>query len=202
MNIADKMKDVWKTESEEVQRLCENIDFEKADNLAEFFLKTKELGGKIFFAGVGTSAAAAKKAAHSFSCIEFPSVFLSPGDAVHGSMGVVQKNDIVVLISKGGNTEEIIRLIESLKLKGAVVAGITENLDSTLAQKSDITVKIKIRKEPDPFNMLATASTLSVIAFFDALAIYLMEKSCYTREQFAVIHKGGAVGDRLLKGER
>lgn len=193
-------QNVWNTEAGEILRLCRTVDWDRAEKLADLFLETKKQGKKIFFAGVGTSGAAAKKAAHSFSCVEFPALFLSPGDAVHGGLGAVDKGDTVVLISKGGGTFEIVRIIESLKTQGAAIVGVTENPESELGKKADLTVKIKIEKEPDLFNMLATASTMAVIAFFDAMAIYLMKKSGYTREQFAVIHTGGAVGDRLIKG--
>ncbi|RHB43839.1 SIS domain-containing protein [Enterocloster aldenensis] len=198
MEISDKFKYVWETESREVSRLCGIVDYQAAGRLCEALEGARENGNRIFFAGVGTSAAAARKAAHSFSCVEFPSSFLSPGDAVHGGLGVVQAGDVAILISKGGNTAEIVNLIDSLKGKHAWIAGVTENPSSKLGTSADLVIQIKISHEPDLFNMLATASTMAVIAFFDAVAIYLMEKTGYTREQFALIHPGGAVGDRLV----
>ena len=198
MEIGDKFKYVWETESMEVSRLCGTVDYQAAGRLCEVLEASRENGNRIFFAGVGTSAAAARKAAHSFSCVEFPSSFLSPGDAVHGGLGVVQAGDVVILISKGGNTAEIVNLIDSLKGKHAWIAGVTENLSSKLGTSADLAIRIKISHEPDLFNMLATASTMAVIAYFDAVAIYLMEKTGYTRERFALIHPGGAVGDRLV----
>lgn len=197
MKMEEKMKYVWKTEAAELERLCSEIDYAAAGLLGTMLDEARQRGKRIFFAGVGTSAAAARKAAHSFSCVEFPSAFLPPADAVHGGLGVVQRGDVVILISKGGNTAEIIHMIDSLKVKKAFVVGVTEDLNSKLGVQADLTIKIKIGKEPDSFNMLATASTMAVIAFFDAMAIYLMEVSGYTKEQFAVIHPGGAVGDRL-----
>ena len=198
MEIGDKFKYVWETESMEVSRLCGTVDYQAAGRQCEVLEAARENGNRIFFAGVGTSAAAARKAAHSFSCVEFPSSFLSPGDAVHGGLGVVQAGDVVILISKGGNTAEIVNLIDSLKGKHAWIAGVTEDLSSKLGTSADLAIRIKISHEPDLFNMLATASTMAVIAYFDAVAIYLMEKTGYTRERFALIHPGGAVGDRLV----
>ncbi|RGZ01574.1 SIS domain-containing protein [Clostridium sp. AM58-1XD] len=198
MDIREKMKFVWNTEADELRRLCDHVDYEAAEQLIETLEKARNSGNRIFFAGVGTSAAAAKKAAHSFSCVEFPANFLSPGDAVHGGLGAVQKGDVAVLISKGGGTWEIVRMIKSLKEKGAFVVGVTESKESELGRQADLTVLIKIIREPDAFNMLATASTAAVTGFFDAAAICLMERSGYTRDQFAVIHTGGAVGDRLV----
>lgn len=158
--------------------------------------------GRIVLAGCGTSAAAAKKIAHSLCCIERPAAYLNPADAVHGALGFLQKEDIFILISKGGNTREILSMIPACKTKGATLVAVTENPDSLLAREADIQLEIKVEKEPCPFNMLATASTLAVIAFFDAICIALMNYTNYTREQFAVIHPGGAVGNRLLKGEK
>lgn len=157
--------------------------------------------GRIVVSGCGTSAAAARKIVHSLCCVERPAVYLNPSDAVHGALGVLQENDIFILISKGGNTREILNMIPACKEKRARLIGVTENPDSILAREADLFLKIKVDKEPCPFNMLATASTLSVIAVFDAVCIALMEYTGYTREQFAVIHPGGAVGERLIAGE-
>lgn len=157
--------------------------------------------GRIITAGVGTSGAAAKKIAHSLSCIERPSFFLSPGDAVHGALGAVQAGDVVIAVSKGGGTREIINIIPAIKTRKALLIGVTEKPDSVLGQESDICLRVKVEREPDEFNMLATASTMAVIAVFDAVCIALMAYTGYTRDQFAVIHPGGAVGERLLVGK-
>jgi KpsF/GutQ family protein len=154
--------------------------------------------GKILTAGVGTSAAAARKIAHSLCCIERPALFLSPGDAVHGGLGAVQPEDVVIAISKGGQTREIVNVLPAIRAKRARLIGVTENPDSVLARHSDLVLRVKVAREPDAFNMLATASTMAVIAVFDAVCIALMEVTGYTKEQFALIHPGGAVGDRLL----
>ncbi len=158
--------------------------------------------GRIIVAGCGTSGAAGKKIVHSLCCIERSATFLVPSDAVHGSLGVLQKDDVLILISKGGNTKEIINLIPAGKTKGAYLIGVTENSDSVLAKQSDLVLPVSVDREPCPFNMLATASTMAVVATFDAICIALMTYTGYTREQFAVIHPGGAVGDRLLSGEQ
>ncbi|MHB9005453.1 MAG: KpsF/GutQ family sugar-phosphate isomerase [Limisphaerales bacterium] len=154
--------------------------------------------GRILTTGCGTSAAAARKIAHSLCCIERPAVFLAPGDAVHGGLGLVQPNDVVIAISKGGNTREIVNLLPAIRTKGAFLIGVTEQSDSVLGRESSLLLRVKVEREPDEFNMLATASTLAVIAVFDAVCIALLHATGYTRDQFAVIHPGGAVGDRLL----
>ncbi len=154
--------------------------------------------GRILTTGCGTSAAAAKKIAHSLCCIERPAAFLVPSDAVHGGLGLVQPGDVVIAISKGGGTRELLNLVPACKTKQAFLIAVTENPESPLARAADLLLRVKVEREPDPFNMLATASTLAVIAVFDAVCIALMHRTGYTREQFAVIHPGGAVGERLV----
>lgn len=182
-------------EAESIARLWQTLEQEAVLAVAKALMNCK---GKVILSGCGTSAMAARKVAHSLSCIEIPALFLSPADAVHGALGVLQKEDILILISKGGNTQELVNLIPACKTKGALLIGVSENPESVIAGQADIYLKVKVEQEPCRFNMLATASTLAVIATFDAVCIALMQMTGYTREQFAVIHPGGAVGERLL----
>lgn len=188
---------VWSVGSAELDRLKTSVD---RDAFAALVRAIGDSKGRTAVAGVGTSGAAAKKIAHSLCCIERPAYFLSPGDAVHGALGAVQSGDVVVLISKGGGTREIVNLIPSLKTKGALIVGVTEKEDSILGREADLLLKVKIEREADEFNMLATTSTMAVVAVFDAACIALMKYTGYTRAQFAVIHPSGAVGERLLAG--
>ena len=182
-------------EAESIRRLSEELDEQQVLDTAKALMNCR---GKVVLSGCGTSAMAARKVAHSLSCIEIPALFLSPADAVHGALGVLQQEDILILISKGGNTQELVNLIPACKTKGALLIGVSENPASVIARQADIYLKVKVEQEPCRFNMLATASTLAVIATFDAICIALMQMTGYTREQFAVIHPGGAVGERLL----
>ena len=182
-------------EAESIAQLRQTLDQEAVLAAAKALMNCK---GKVILSGCGTSAMAARKVAHSLSCIEIPALFLSPADAVHGALGVLQREDILILISKGGNTQELVNLIPACKTKGALLIGVSENPESVIAGQADIYLKVKVEQEPCRFNMLATASTLAVIATFDAVCIALMQMTGYTREQFAVIHPGGAVGERLL----
>ena len=193
--IFNEVRRVLYAEAEAVGRLAETVDSAAIEEAVKVLAACK---GRILLAGCGTSAQAAKKIAHSLSCIERPAAFLIPSDAVHGGLGLLQKDDVLILISKGGNTSELTKLIPSCRAKGAYLIGVTENENSTIAEESDLLLRIKVEKEPDEFNMLATASTLAVIAVFDAICITLMKYTDYTKEQFAVIHPSGAVGDRLL----
>ena len=182
-------------EADAIGKLTEVLD-EKA--VLETAKALQNCKGKVILSGCGTSAMAAKKIAHSLCCIEIPALFLSPADAVHGGLGVLQEDDILILISKGGNTQELVNLIPACRTKKAKLIGVSENPDSKIAQAADINMTLKAEREPCRFNMLATSSTLAVISTFDAICIALMQMTGYTREQFAVIHPGGAVGERLL----
>lgn len=159
-----------------------------------------ECRGRIVTSGAGTSGSAAKKVAHTLSCIERPAFFLSPSDAVHGALGSVQHGDIAILFSKGGGTHEILEMIPALKSKHVKLIGVTENIESALAADSDVALVVRVKHEADRFNMLATTSTVAVLAVFDALCVVLMDLLSFCREQFAIIHPGGAVGARLLEG--
>lgn len=182
-------------EAESIRRLSEELDEQQVLDTAKALMNCR---GKVVLSGCGTSAMAAKKIAHSLNCIEIPALFLTPSDAVHGGLGVLQEDDILILISKGGGTGELVKLIPACRTKKALLIGVSENPQSAIAQNADIYLRVKVEQEPCRFNMLATASTLAVISTFDSVCIALMQMTGYTREQFAVIHPAGAVGDRLL----
>jgi KpsF/GutQ family protein len=185
---------VWRAEATALAALEHTVEPKAFRRCVEALAECR---GRIMTTGCGTSAAAAKKIAHSLCCIERPAAFLNPSDAVHGGLGLVQPGDVVIAISKGGSTQELLNLLPACKTKQAFVIAVTENPQSPLARVADLLLRVKVEREPDPFNMLATASTLAVIAVFDAVCIALMHVTGYTREQFAVIHPGGAVGARL-----
>jgi KpsF/GutQ family protein len=185
---------VWEVGAQALAALPRSVNPEALSRCVEMIADCR---GRIVTTGVGTSAAAARKIAHSLSCVERPAFFLSAGDAVHGALGAVQTGDVAILISKGGGTREIMSLIPALKTKKVPIIGVTEREDSLLARESDLLLAVAVEKEADSFNMLATTSTMAVIAVFDAICIALMQYTGYTREQFAVIHPGGAVGERL-----
>jgi KpsF/GutQ family protein len=185
-------------EAESIRELPSTVSKEEVFQVLQAI---KECKGRIVVAGCGTSAVAAKKIVHTLCCIERPACYLNPSDAVHGELGLVQKGDIVILVSKGGKTGELVNLIPAFKEKGVPMIVVTENLDSVLAKEADIVLNVSVKREPDPFNMLATASTLAVISVFDAITIALMHEMNYTKDQFSVIHPGGAVGELLLKNQ-
>lgn len=147
----------------------------------------------------GTSGIAAKKFAHSLCCIELNARFLSPSEAVHGGLGCIKEGDAVVMISRGGKTVELLPILDVCIKKKAKLIVITENRNSPLAQKAQIVILMKINRESDPLNIMATSSFIVTIAIMDAILAALMDVSKYTLEQFALIHPGGAVGSKLNK---
>ncbi len=189
---------VWAAEATAVQELQRTVD---SRAFYQCVTAIAQCEGRVLTTGCGTSAAAARKIAHSLCCIERPAVFLAPGDALHGGLGLAQPSDLAVLISKGGNTREIVSLLGPLQAKRVPIIGVTENPDSAVGRAANVLLCVKVDREPDEFNMLATASTMAVVAVFDAICIALMKVTGYTRDRFAVIHPGGAVGERLLAGE-
>ncbi|HBY54701.1 MAG TPA: phosphosugar isomerase [Marinilabiliales bacterium] len=152
---------------------------------------------KIITCASGSSGIAAKKFSHSLCCIERNAQFLSPAEAVHGGMGCMKKGDAVVIVSRGGKTAELLPIIDVCNKKEVILIGITENLNSPLAEKSQIVIPMKIERESDKLNVMATASFVVTIAIFDAMLATIMEETNYKIEQFALIHPGGAVGDKL-----
>ena len=196
--IKDSFINTWQCEANEILRLHEYIDFDIMEAITE---KIALCDGKIVITGCGTSAAAAKKIVHSFTVIDIPSVFLIPSDAVHGSLGVVTEKDIVIFVSKGGNTEELTSFVQNVKNKGAFIITVSENEESLLAQNADLFLKVKIEREPDPFDMLASASTLAIISVFDAICIALMDRPGFDKDRFYLNHPKGAVGKRLSENK-
>ena len=187
---------VWNTGAGELARMYDYLDPRTFSQCVAMLAGCRR---RIVTSGCGTSGLAARKVAHSLSCIERPSFFLPPSDAVHGALGSVQTGDIAVLISKGGNTGEITALLPALATKGVKVIAVTEEPLSTLGLAADLVIPVKVQREADEFNMLATTSTLAVVAYFDAVCVALMHETGYTKDQFAVIHPGGAVGERLVE---
>lgn len=145
----------------------------------------------------GTSGVAARKMAHSLCCIEKNSSFLPPCEAVHGGLGRVHQGDCVIIVSRGGRTSEIFPILPVCREKGAVVIAVTEKKESPIGLAADIVLPLKIDRESDPLEIMATSSYIATIALFDALLAALMEEEKYTLEQFRLIHPGGAVGEQL-----
>lgn len=191
--IIRKARESILIESKAISDIMDYLDKES------FFKAVEVLSScpKIITCASGSSGIAAKKFAHSLCCIERNAQFLSPAEAIHGGMGCMKKGDAVVMVSRGGKTAELIPIIDVCNKKEVILVAITENLESPLAKNSQIVVPMKIEKESDGLNVMATASFVVTIAIFDAMLASIMEITNYTLEQFALIHPGGAVGNRL-----
>jgi D-arabinose 5-phosphate isomerase GutQ len=122
---------------------------------------------------------------------------MSPAEAIHGGLGCVQPGDVVIMVSRGGKTAELLPIIDVVNKKKATLIALTENVTSPLGLKADILLPMKIALESDPLNLMATASYMATVAIFDALLCALIVETDYTAEQFALIHPGGAVGEKL-----
>lgn len=153
--------------------------------------------GHVIVSGSGTSHAVALRFAHLLSCSGTPALFLHPGDSQHGAAGAVRAEDVLVALSKGGETTEVNFLARVAKERGAKVIGITEKPASTLGNLSDIPLEIKAPEGVDPYGMIATGSSLFNSAFCDALCVVLLNLRGYSLEQFGKTHPGGAVGQKL-----
>ncbi|QZY52953.1 KpsF/GutQ family sugar-phosphate isomerase [Leucobacter tenebrionis] len=169
-----------------------------AEQLDESFLSVFEqlmaCTGKVFVVGSGTSGAIARRMAHLLSVCGTPAAYLAPMDALHGTMGVLAPGDIMMTLSKGGETTEINDLIELAKRRDVKIIAITSNPESTMAGLADTVVVLHNREGADPGNVIAMGSTLVTAVWGDALAILLMRQRGYTWEQMLETHPGGAVG--------
>jgi D-arabinose 5-phosphate isomerase GutQ len=152
---------------------------------------------RIAASGCGHSGIACMHFAHSLCCIDKTARFLPPSEALHGGLGFLKENDVMVLASRGGKTDELMPIVRACKKKGAKIMSVTENLSSPLAESSDIVLPMKITAESDRHNSQGTSSFVSLCAVFDALQAALIEALDYKNESFAINHPHGAVGKRL-----
>lgn len=182
----------------EIEKTC--IDEMKGYFDEEQFGKAVELlasAERIGASGCGHSGIICQHFAHLMCCIERPARFISPAEAVHGATGFLQKGDVMVFASRGGKTKELLPILDICKAKGVSVITITENLDSPLAKEADAVLKQHVNRETDKYNAQGTTSATALCMIFHALQAALIEETEYREEQFALIHPGGAVGERL-----
>jgi D-arabinose 5-phosphate isomerase GutQ len=163
---------------------------------AAVFNMIQKCKGRIATIGMGTSSVAARKIAHMLCVANVPSFFVSAGDAAHGALGSVQKGDVIIALSKGGNTEELVNLIDSIKGKGIRLITVTQNRQSQLAKASDVVMGLNI-SESDHKHMLPTASIVAIISIFDAIADELTKYPQFSDEVFYLNHNHGSVGADL-----
>jgi arabinose-5-phosphate isomerase len=173
-----------------------------ANRLGDEFNRAIELilacPGRTIVTGMGKSGLIGKKMASTFASTGTPSFFIHPGEAFHGDLGMIIPGDLVILISYSGETEEVIRLIPSLKNFGNPIIGVMGNQRSTLGKHSDITLDVAVEREICPHNLAPTTSTLATLAMGDAMAIVLIKARNFKPMDFARFHPGGSLGRRLL----
>jgi D-arabinose 5-phosphate isomerase GutQ len=191
--IIDNAYNAFAIESESILETAKTMD------PAEFERAVEMLAGaeRIAAAGCGHSGIACQHFAHLMCCIERPARFISPAEAVHGALGFVQKGDVIILVSRGGKTDELMPIADICRGKGVNVIAVTENTQSPLAEKADVVLAMKVTRECDKYNCQGTTSFAVTNAIFDALQTAVLEYTDFRNEKFAVIHPAGAVGKRL-----
>jgi len=172
-----------------------NGDFERAVQLLF------DCRGRVIVTGMGKSGLICRKIAATFSSTGTSAWFLHPAEAIHGDLGAIRDDDVVLAVSYSGETEELIRLLESIRRIGARLIALTGDPSSTLARAADVTLDCGIRKEACPMNLVPTASTTAALAMGDALAMTLLVRKGFRENQFASLHPGGKLGRRLMRVE-
>lgn len=188
---------VLQTEAAAIQALVDRLDgsFEQAIKL----LMTCR--GRVIVTGIGKSGIICQKIAATFSSTGTPAFFLHPAEAVHGDLGVIQSDDVVLAISHSGETE-VIDLVAAIKRLGVHLIAITGDCNSTLAQHADVVIQNRVSDEACPLNLVPTASTIAALALGDALAMTLLVAKGFKQEDFASLHPGGKLGKRLMRVEQ
>ena len=154
--------------------------------------------GKIIVMGLGKSGHIADKMAATFASTGTPAFFIHPSEAIHGDLGMIDKEDVVLILSYSGETEEIVSLIPIIKNMGITIIALTGNKKSKLSKEATINLNVEVKEEACPMNLAPTASTTAALAMGDAIAVALLEKKGFTKEDFAKSHPGGYLGKKLL----
>ena len=194
MEIKKLAQEVFEIEAKEIANLSHRLtdDFEKSINAI------LESSGKLIVSGMGKSGIIGKKIAATLASTGTPSFFLHPGEAYHGDLGMIEENDIVLLISNSGETDEVLKLIPFLKHQKNCTISMSGNNDSTLAKNTNYHLNIAVEKEACPLFLAPTSSTTATLVMGDALAVTLMKLRDFKEENFAKFHPGGSLGRRLL----
>ncbi len=188
-------KKVLRIEARAIQSILPKIG-KSFDAAVELIYKST---GRVVVTGMGKPGIIGRKISATLASTGTPSLFLHPAEAVHGDVGMVAKQDIILALSNSGETEEIIKLLSTIKKLGTKLIAMTGNTKSTLAQNSDVVIDIGISREACPLGLAPTASTTVTLAAGDALAMALQEKRGFKSEDFAFYHPGGSLGKKLLK---
>ena len=191
-----------RTEAAALEALAARLEGPMAAHFAravDMILRCGESNGRVVVTGMGKSGIIAQKIAATLSSTGSPALFLHPAEAVHGDLGVLMPGDVVIALSASGETEEILRLLATVKRKGDALVSFSCNLQSTLAQSSDVALDCSVEREACGLNLVPTASTTAMLALGDALAVAVSLRKGFRAEDFAELHPGGKLGKRLAK---
>jgi len=192
--ILKRAKEVFRLEAEAVAALAHKLD----ENFVRAVEALYSCKGRVVVTGMGKAGIIGQKISATLSSLGTPSVWLHSAEAIHGDLGRVTKNDIVIALSNSGETEETKSLVPILKKIGTGIIAITGNRQSTLARHSDIVLDVSVKKEACPLGLAPTSSTTAMLAMGDALAVCLVDKKGFKEKDFALYHPGGALGRKLL----
>ena len=188
-------RNAYDIERDCIEEMKDYFDEEQFSKAVELLAKAPRIGTT----GFGHSGIICQHIAHLLCCIERPARFVSPAEAVHGATGFLQPGDVMIFASRGGKTKELLPIIDICKAKGVAIIAITENMESPLALAADAVLKQHVNRETDKYNAQGTTSTTALCMIAHTLQAALIEVTGYKNEQFALIHPGGAVGERLNK---
>lgn len=191
--INELAKEVLDIEAKSILRLKNNIG-EEFDKAIDILYNCK---GRVIVTGMGKSGLIGKKIAATMSSTGTPTYFLHPAESTHGDSGVITRNDVIIAISNSGETQELLNLLPLIKRFGCEMIGMTGNLNSTLSKTSEVVLDISVEREACPLGKAPTASTTATLAMGDALAVCLMEKKGFTKEDFLLFHPSGKLGKGL-----
>ncbi len=194
LDIVKEAKRVLKVEAQSILDLAERID----ENLSRAVELLYHCKGKVVLMGMGKSGLVGRKISSTFASTGTPSFFLHPAEGLNGDFGMLAKQDVIIAISNSGETRELLEALPLIKRYGNRLITFTGNLNSTLAKAGDVNLNVHVKEEACPFGLAPTASTTATLALGDALAIALMGKRDFKKEDFAILHPGGALGKRLL----
>lgn len=189
------VRQVFEIESQCITKMADYFDIEAFCAAVKLLIDAERIGTT----GCGHSGIMCRHFAHLLCCVEQPARFISPAEAVHGATGFLQSGDVMVFASRGGKTKELLPIMDICKAKGVHTITITENLESPLALQADVVLKQYVNRETDRYNAQGTTSSTALCVIFHTLQTALMEETGFSNEQFARIHPGGAVGERLNK---
>ena len=195
MNITEMLNKVMDSEINSILEVKSSID----DAYVQAVEKIFHCRGKVIFLGVGKSGHIGKKLAASFASTGTPAFFVHATEAVHGDLGMIEKDDIVIAISNSGETKEVLDTLPSIKMIGSTIISITGNNDSTLAKSSEISLEVQVNGEADPLNLAPTNSSTATLVVGDAMAITLSQMKGFQKEDFGLFHPGGSLGKQLLE---